>query len=157
MPAIYLSTKIQAPIERVFDLSRSITLHTVSMAHTNEKAIGGVTKGLINQGETVTWSATHLFKTRYLKTIISHMSPYTSFTDEMVEGDFVMIKHQHLFTSPGDVTIMNDIFIFKTPYGLFGKLANRLFLKRYMKRLLEKRNLIIKEFAETDKWMKVLV
>ena len=40
---IHLTTLITAPIERVFDLSRSINLHKISTAHTGEKAIAGVT------------------------------------------------------------------------------------------------------------------
>jgi hypothetical protein len=43
---------------------------------------------------------------------------------------------------------MRDVFIFESPLGLLGKLANWLFLKRYMTRLLVKRNLVIKEEAE---------
>ena len=52
-------------LERVFDLSRSISLHKISSAHTNKEAIGGITSGLINKNETVTWRAKHLFKIRY--------------------------------------------------------------------------------------------
>ena len=64
MPLIQLTTIIQAPREIVFDLSRSVELHEKSMNHTNEKAIGGIIKGRMQQGETVTWSARHLFKIR---------------------------------------------------------------------------------------------
>ena len=54
MPTIYLTIEINAPIERCFDLSRSIDLHTLSTSHTNEKAIAGVTSGLIGLNEEVT-------------------------------------------------------------------------------------------------------
>ena len=42
MPVIDISTVIAAPIERCFDLSRSIDLHLESMSHTNERAVAGV-------------------------------------------------------------------------------------------------------------------
>lgn len=51
---------------------------------------------------------------------------------------------------------MTDIFDYESPYGILGKLANQLFLKRYMTIFLSERNQIIKEFAESDKWRKVL-
>lgn len=51
MPVIILHTQINAPIERCFDLSRSIDLHKISTAHTKEEAINGVTSGLINLDE----------------------------------------------------------------------------------------------------------
>jgi hypothetical protein len=47
MPTIYITTIIYAPIEKVFDAARSIDLHQASMQHTNERAIAGITKGLI--------------------------------------------------------------------------------------------------------------
>ena len=78
---VFLTTHINAPVERVFDLARSITLHQESMRHTDEKAVGGVTEGLIQLGQTVTWQAKHLFKTRLLTVQITAMVPYESFTD----------------------------------------------------------------------------
>ncbi|MFM7563387.1 MAG: cell division protein, partial [Planctomycetota bacterium] len=41
MPIITLTTAIAAPIETVFDLSRSIDLHIASTAQTNERAVAG--------------------------------------------------------------------------------------------------------------------
>ena len=92
MPTIHLTTFIAAPIERVFDLSRSIDLHKKSMAHTNEQAVSGTTTGLIDLHETVTWKAKHLFKTRILKTKITGMEKPFFFTDEMMAGDFKSMK-----------------------------------------------------------------
>ncbi len=156
MPAIHLTTFIEAPIERVFDLSRSITLHAKTMESTGEKAIGGITSGLINLNETVTWQAKHFFKTRILKSKISAMEPFTFFEDEMIEGDFKSLRHQHHFKPVANGTIMIDMFNFETPYKNFGQLFNRLFLTGYLKKLLEKRNSIIKEYAETGKWKGIL-
>jgi hypothetical protein len=59
VPSIYLQTQINAPVERCFDLSRSIDLHMISTSYSEEKAVEGVTSGLIGQGETVTWEAKH--------------------------------------------------------------------------------------------------
>ena len=57
MPKITLKTMIDAPIERVFDLARSIDLHRDSMKETDERAVAGKTSGLIELGETVTWGS----------------------------------------------------------------------------------------------------
>lgn len=80
------------------------------------------------------------------------MQPYSLFIDEMVTGDFKMMKHEHHFESEGKETIMRDVFSFESPYGVLGKMVNRIFLNNYMQRLLKQRNSIIKEYAETDKW-----
>tara|TARA_Y100000385_G_scaffold50965_1_gene47775 strand:+ start:2192 stop:2338 length:147 start_codon:yes stop_codon:yes gene_type:complete len=47
MPIIKIETIINAPIDRVFDLARSIDLHTLSTKETNEKAVAGKTSGFI--------------------------------------------------------------------------------------------------------------
>jgi hypothetical protein len=53
MSKIELETLVFAPIDRCFDLSRSIDLHKISTSHTNETAIAGVTSGLICLNEQV--------------------------------------------------------------------------------------------------------
>jgi ligand-binding SRPBCC domain-containing protein len=152
MPVIHLTTFIEAPIERVFDLCRSIDLHKKSMAHTGEEAISGTTSGLIELHETVTWKAKHLFKIRILKSSVTQMDKPFLFTDEMVTGDFKSMKHEHHFKQVNNGSLLIDLFSFETPYGSFGKITDTLFLTRYMKKLLEQRNNTIKEYAESDKW-----
>ena len=156
MTAIHLTTFIAAPIQRVFDLSRSINLHKISTAHTNEEAIAGVTTGLINNGETVTWKAKHLFKTRLYTSIISAMQPPISFVDEMQKGDFKSLKHEHHFKQIDNGTIMIDVLNFESPYGIIGKWFNAIYLKNYLQKFIEQRNKVIKEYAETEKWKAVL-
>ena len=75
-----------------------------------------------------------------------------SFTDELVDGDFKQMKHEHHFKSIKNGTLMIDLFSFESPYGAAGKIANFFFLKRYLRNLLERRNQAIKEYAESDKW-----
>ena len=152
MPTIHLTTFIAAPVERVFDLSRSIDVHKKSLAHTNEQAVAGTTSGLIQQDETVTWKAKHLGKVRVMKVKISSMMAPQSFTDELVNGDFKEMKHEHHFKPIKNGTLMIDLFSFESPYGSLGKMVNYIFLKRYLRKLLERRNRAIKEYAETDKW-----
>ena len=156
MPKIHITFFIAAPIERVFDLSRSINLHQISTASTNEKAIDGVMTGLINKDETVTWQAKHLFKLRQFTSKITAMKSPDFFTDEMIKGDFTSFHHEHHFKTAENGTIVIDIIHFETPYGIIGKLANSLFLTSYLERLLTQRNEVIKEYAETQKWKTIL-
>ena len=156
MTKIHLTTVINAPVERVFDLSRSINLHKISTAHTNEQAIAGVTSGLINENETVTWQGKHLFKVRKFTSKITSMKKPLLFIDEMTQGDFKSYKHEHHFKSVSNGTVMIDLVEFETPYGSLGQFVNKVYLKKYMQRLLEHRNKIIKEYAETQKWKVIL-
>lgn len=156
MPAIHLTTLIHAPAERVFNLSRHIALHKKSMEHTGERAVGGVTTGLINLNETVTWEGKHLFKKRRFTSKITAMKLFDNFTDEMIYGDFKSFKHQHYFKQIENGTIIIDILDYETPYGIIGQLVNALYMHRYLESLIKKRNQVIKEYAESKKWEALL-
>ena len=150
MPVIHLETFIKADQKLVFDLARSIDLHQVSTAHTNERAVAGKTSGLIELNESVTWEAKHFGIVQRLSSKIIAMKSPDYFVDEMVFGAFKSFKHQHIFEAKGGGIIMTDIFDYVSPYGILGKFANWLFLKRYMTDLLVQRNKVIKEHAENQ-------
>ncbi len=152
MPTIHLTTFIAAPIERVFDLARSIDLHKKSMAHTREEAVAGVTTGLVNLNDTVTWKGKHLGKTRIFKSRITALQKPVLFSDEMAEGDFKSFHHEHHFKQVENGTIMIDIMKFEAPYRNLGKLFCKLYLTNYMRKMIEMRNRVIREYAEGDKW-----
>ncbi len=150
MPKIELHTEIDAPIERVFDLARSIDLHMLSTSHTNEKAIAGKTSGLIGLGEWVTWRAKHLGFYQSITSKITAFQAPNYFSDEMVSGIFKSFKHEHLFKENNGITIMTDVFYYVAPYGILGNLADVIFLKRYMTSFLMKKNSKLKEVAELN-------
>ena len=149
---IYLETLINAPIERCFDLSRSIDLHTVSTNGSNEKAIAGRLKGLIVEGETVTWEATHFSVRQLLTTKIISMQRPSRFYDVMQQGAFKSMEHEHLFYEHEGSTLMKDIMVYETPYGILGRLFDTIVLRRYMNKLLHERNSVIKSAAESNEW-----
>lgn len=156
MPTIELKTIIDADIEICFDLSRSIDLHQISTAHTDEKAITGRTEGLIELGEFVTWEAKHFGFTQQLCSKITAYDRPVHFRDEQIKGAFKYIVHDHYFEVENGKTMMTDVFDFEAPLGLIGKLVSNLILKNHLQRLLENRNKVIKAFAESGDWKKVL-
>ncbi|WP_343566382.1 SRPBCC family protein [Sphingobacterium sp.] len=153
MPQLILDTIIEAPLSVVFDLARSIDLHMYSTKKTGEKAIDGVTSGLIEAGQQVRWRARHLGVKQTLTVQITVMEKPHFFEDRMTQGVFHSMDHQHIFTEleHGKV-LMRDVFNFKAPLGVLGRLAEWLFLTRYMLRFLEERNQAIKEVAESGKY-----
>lgn len=156
MPRIELETEIKSTLEICFDLSRSIDLHKISTAKTNEQAIAGTTHGLLNMNESVTWQATHFGVRQKLTSKITSFNRPNSFKDEQIKGVFKSIMHEHKFELIGGNVIMTDIFEFQAPFGVLGELFNKLILTQYMKKLLVGRNNVIKEYAESDKWKLVL-
>ncbi len=156
MPTIHLTTEINAPVEICFDLSRSIDLHKHSMEHTGEEAIAGRTSGLIEDGEFVTWQAKHFGITQYLTSKISNYKRPYIFRDEQTKGIFDYFRHDHIFEDIDGKVIMTDVFDYQAPFGFLGRIADNLFLEKYMTNLLVQRNKVIKEYAESEKWKEVL-
>ncbi len=156
MPRIELRTEIKASKEIVFDLSRSIDLHKISTKHTNETAISGKTSGLIGMNEAVTWRAKHFGIYQVLTSKITEFERPNLFVDEMVKGAFKGFRHEHHFKNFNGGTLMTDFFDYESPFGILGKLVDKSFLLKYMTNLLEERNRIVKDFAETDKWREII-
>lgn len=148
MTVIDLTTDINAPIKRVFDLARDLDLHARSMAHTGERAVGGTTSGLIKCGDTVTWRARHFGLWWSLTSRITVVEPPVEFEDVQERGPFAWFRHEHRFESREGGTRMHDRWEHRAPLGPLGRLVDRLFLGRYMRSLLETRNAALKEAAE---------
>ncbi len=151
MPTIVTKLFIQAPAAVCFDLARSIDIHMASTAHTQERAVGGRTSGLIELGESVTWEAVHFgVRQRLTAGITAYDRPYR-FVDEMVSGAFKSFWHEHRFEESAGGTWMTDTFDYTSPLGPLGRLADRLFLRAYMEDLLTRRYQYIKQCAESAK------
>ena len=156
MTVIILETVVEAPRERVFDLARSIEAHQNSAAATGERAVAGVTSGLLGPGEEVTWQARHFGVVQRLRVKMTRFDRPAHFQDVTIAGVFRSMKHDHAFEERDGATVMRDRFEFAAPLGPLGWLAERLVLARYMRRFLEERNAVLKRTAESSEWRKYL-
>lgn len=139
---------IMAPIDVCFDLARNVDVHMKTTSQTKERAIEGITSGLMENGDSVTWEAIHLgVKQKLTAQIIDMEKPYR-FTDVMVKGTFHSFTHTHEFIECGDGTIMKDTFSYKSPLGILGVIADRLFLEKYMANFIANRASELKRIAE---------
>jgi len=148
MTTIYLTTKIKASKQIVFDASRNIDIHQQSASPSKEKAIAGVTSSLINLNETVTWRGKHFGLYLTHKSRITAMNFYDYFVDEMEEGKFKSFKHEHFFEEENNHTIMKDRLQYETPFGIFGKLFDILLLQKHLTNFLLERNKVLKAVSE---------
>ncbi len=131
-------------------------MHEATMSKHREEAIGGVTKGLIGMGESVTWEATHFGIKQKLTSKITAFERPKQFRDSMVKGAFRGFDHDHFFKQSGEQTLMKDVFDYDSPLGILGKIADALFLEKYMREILTERNQTIKKITESDDWRKFL-
>ena len=157
MIRIELVTRIAAPVERCFDLARSIDLHMASTHWTGERAIAGVTSGRIGREQEVTW------KGRHFGVLVTHTSRITAydrpryFQDCMMRGAFRSFCHDHFFEVRDGLTLMKDVMEFEAPFGILGLLVEKLVLKRHMVKLLLRRNQHIQRVAESEEWRRYLL
>ncbi len=148
MAVIILETAIRASPERCFDLSLSVDLHARSMSHTGERAIAGITTGLMGPSDTVIWEAKHLgMRQRLTGRITEYERPHW-FVDEQVRGAFTSMRHVHEFVPVAGGTLMKDDLRYTVPLGGLGMLVDKLFREGYMRKLLCARNEYLKRTAE---------
>lgn len=145
---LYLTTKIKAPAELCFDLSRSVETHCSSMTSANERAVAGKTSGLLSEKEWVTWRGRHLGIVILHTSIISAMNRPQYFEDRMTKGVFKTMVHKHYFAAHDTTCLMIDDFCYTLPLWLTGTLIDRKVVRPYLRRLLTERNRHIKAVAE---------
>lgn len=149
MPIIKHMQFIKAPLEVCFDLARNVDIHTQTTAKTKEKAVSGVTQGLLKEGDIVTWEAIHFGIKQRLTAKVTYMKKPTEFVDIMIIGAFKSFTHTHQFVEEKGGTLMIDIFEYESPYGPIGLIADKLFLERYMTKFIISRAKELKKIAET--------
>ena len=148
MTTIKITTTYFATIERVFDTNRNIDIHQQSASKTKEVAIAGITFGLINKNETVTWKGKHFGVYLTHQSLISEMDFPTYFVDEQLKGQFKSFKHQHFFEQKENYVEVTDLLEYETPFGIFGQLFDKLLLKKHLTNFIIHRNAVLKNLAE---------
>ena len=155
MQLIELETTIAAPLERCFLLSLSIDLHMASTAQSSERAIAGVTHGIIGPNQTVTWRGRHFGLMLTHTSLIDRYDPPHYFRDVMVKGHFRSFEHEHSFQPVEENrTVMRDSLRFSAPFGVAGSLTEQFLLRRYFIKFLQARTAVIRRVAEspTHEW-----
>ena len=147
------TTVVAAPVELVFDLSLDIDSHLASMSDSNERAVAGVTSGLVGLGEQVTWRATHYRIPFTMTSRVTELDRPHRFVDQQVKGPFRTFHHEHLYEYVAGETVMIDRIRFDAPVGIIGRVVERLMLARYLQRLIEHRGEYLKAEAERRSYM----
>lgn len=117
------------------------------MSRSREKAVAGVTSGLIGADQEVTWEAHHFGKRWRATSKIIEFEPPHRFVDEMIGGPFSKFRHEHLFEPIPDGTRIEEVVEFRIRGGRLDTIAGP-FVGWYLRRLLLARNESIKARAE---------
>jgi ligand-binding SRPBCC domain-containing protein len=159
MPVIEFTVPVRAPASRCFDLARSVEFHLASTGSTGETVVGGVRSGLMALGDSVTWEARHFGLRQRLTSEITAFDRPHRFRDSQIRGAFARFDHDHGFApAPTDagITLLSDRFDYQAPFGWLGKVAEAVFLTRYMEGFLRQRVQRLKEALESEEWRQYL-
>jgi ligand-binding SRPBCC domain-containing protein len=118
------------------------------MRTTRERVVTSIASDLLGPGAVVTWEAMHFRARIRLMSKITQFDAPRSFEDEQIAGPFQSFWHRHEFNTRNDVTVMTDLVRYRSPFGLIGRLAERVFLDRYLRALLERRAAHLRALAE---------
>jgi ligand-binding SRPBCC domain-containing protein len=156
MPKIHLTSFIQAPAERVFNLSRHLAIRKLALQKGREQILSSSSDSLVQKGETITLRARHLGRTREITARIVDISQPDWFTEEQVKGDLKSYRHECHFKPAENGTILIDMLEYEGPRDLLGSIISAFFLRSYFESMLRKKNDLVRQYAETEKWKAVL-
>jgi len=149
MTVIVIETRIRAPIELCFDLARDVNAHAESAAFSSERVVEpGRTQGLLDIGDIVAFEGRHFGITQRFVARITALDYPSRFVDEMVQGAFKRLRHVHEFEFNDGTTIMRDTLDWIAPFGVLGRLADLLFLRRHMRWFVTRKQCALKSIAE---------
>ena len=174
------SVTIQAPIERLFQLSTSLALvrKTLGMVPIETGVAGGLTSGHVVANSRVVWRGWKFgLPTQHHTLITGYIPPHEHlgrfgnhaviaeafFQDTQERGRFVFFQHDHFFYEFADtatgapVTELRDEVRFALPLGPLGRIAARMLMKPYIGRLCRQRFTMLKALAEGEGWRSYVV
>jgi hypothetical protein len=140
---------INAPIERCFDLVRSIKAHEATSS-IDGRAVAGKTSGLSALNDVTIWSA-RFFGLRFqISTRVTSFNPPFSITENLERGLLLEFGHVYkLQVLESGLVELEDCFVFRSPLGAW---FDALVLKPIMTKTMSARLDGLKELGETDGW-----
>ena len=148
MQVLIVETLINASPEICFDLIRDASLFLQTNEKDFEKFRAEKSHGEIILGETINFESRFFSFVQKLKIKVVELDKPFRLTDEMIEGKFKSFKHLHEFVPKDNKTLIRDTLIWTSPFGILGKIADELLLKKRLRKIVMRRNLLLKQFAE---------
>lgn len=143
MAQFVLERVIAAPRADVFAASLDPGLHVRSMARYGETMVEAPVGGIFREGSTVTWRAKHFGIPFRLRSVVFDIDPPHRFCDRQISGPFGAFLHEHVFEEHPQGTLMRDTVTFRSPLGPIGRLVDAVFMREYMRRIIDERNAVL--------------
>lgn len=85
-------------------------------------------------------------------TEITHVKDEEYFVDEQRQGPYKMWHHEHKIYEIEGGTMMEDLITYSPPFGLIGRIANRIFIRKQIENIFEyRRKAVVEIFGPFEK------
>ena len=110
-----------------------------------------ITSGTAEQmypGQLITYRVSPFrgFTTNWV-TEITHVTAKRYFVDEQRVGPYSLWHHEHHFQQQGEAILMTDRVYYRLPFGILGKIAHALFLRRQLEKIFLFREAYLHKWA----------
>lgn len=137
---------LRAPIEEVWKfIAHPANLNNITPPELDFEIISPVPE-LMYDGLLIQYKVTlPLLGASDWVTEIKHIIPKRQFIDEQRIGPYSFWYHFHGLEETEDGVVMTDQVSYQLPYGIIGKLANSLLIRRQLKSIFEYRFRVLEE------------
>ena len=138
MPRLEFVLELDAPLEAVWQFHNNIeTLFVLTPPHTKARLVGEARPMAVGVVFRLKMRRMGVPLPIWDAEIVEFTPPY-GFVDRQVSGrgPFRAWRHEHRFEAiSGDRTRIRDTIVYELPFGVFGRIADRLFLRRDLEQL----------------------
>lgn len=154
MTTIRLTTWVNAPVERCFQLATSAAM---SSPVSESLPASGVRIGPLQIGDFIRWQM-GLGKARLeYRSRIDVIRPCSYFREVMAaQGVFLYYEHDHHFARMDDGTRVRNEIRFTTRLGVLGRPLELTLFRTGLIQMLARRNARLKRIAESNEWQRYL-
>ena len=93
----------------------------------------------MNTGTMIDYTVTNFGLPMRWTSVINEYDPPNHFVDIQLKGPYSFWHHRHEFVAEGDQTRVIDHITYDIGFGVFGKIAHLLFVKRQLKKIFAHR------------------
>jgi len=139
--------EINSSIEKVWDfISNPKNLKKITPDYMGFDIVSENIPSKMYEGMIIAYKVSPVFglKTTWV-TEITNCKENKYFVDEQRVGPYKIWHHQHILESTKNGVLMTDIISYQPPFGVLGKLANAIIIKRKLKEIFDYRTVVIQE------------
>ncbi|MEP6945025.1 MAG: SRPBCC family protein [Acidobacteriota bacterium] len=149
MPQIIIEIFIDAPPATCLGLVRDERVIAEGSFPSGNDIKSAAPHRTVELGQIVTFRGKHLGFRQILTVKVVELEHGRRFVDKMIEGRFRAFRHTHEFVDVGGKTLMRDILNWTSPFGILGRVADKTFIERHLRKFVIGRNLRLRAIAES--------